>query len=270
MAGTTTVAASTRTTSSSTRWPGGARSTATTSSTSHASSACSSTSTARRSSASPRATTLRPAGGRLRGHPPLHLPVGSARAARVCGPPVHVLLIDRVLPVSRPPSLPVETRSRWDNRPATFSRTPVRGRSAPITSRRRFLQAGLGAGAALLLPRSAATAVARAAPGGRLRKYVQPLPCPETGSSLRRRAAATTTRSPRPRSHGSSPPTSADAVVGVRRRLRVGRPGRARSAWRSWPDRRAADGRLHPRPARHLPELDPGRTRLTPLGREFA
>ena len=48
-------------------------------------------------------------------------------------------------------------------------------------SRRRLLQAGLGAGAALMFPWPARIPGARAAPGGKLRKYFEPLPVPGAG-----------------------------------------------------------------------------------------
>jgi spore coat protein A len=48
-------------------------------------------------------------------------------------------------------------------------------------TRRRFLQYGLGAGTALLAPGVLQTAVARAATGGKLTKYVQPVPVPGAG-----------------------------------------------------------------------------------------
>jgi spore coat protein A len=48
-------------------------------------------------------------------------------------------------------------------------------------TRRRFLQYGLGAGTALLVPGVAQMAVARAAKGGKLAKYVQPVPLPGAG-----------------------------------------------------------------------------------------
>ena len=47
--------------------------------------------------------------------------------------------------------------------------------------RRRFLQYGLGAGAALAVPWTMRVPVAGAAKGGKLRKYVQPLPRPGAG-----------------------------------------------------------------------------------------
>jgi spore coat protein A len=48
-------------------------------------------------------------------------------------------------------------------------------------NRRRFLQYGLGAGAALALPWAARSPVALAAPGGKLTKYLEPLPLPGSG-----------------------------------------------------------------------------------------
>ena len=48
-------------------------------------------------------------------------------------------------------------------------------------TRRRFLQAGLGAGAALVMPWAARIPTARAAQGGKLTKYVEPLPLPGAG-----------------------------------------------------------------------------------------
>ena len=50
----------------------------------------------------------------------------------------------------------------------------------PIT-RRRFLQYGVGAGAALAVPWASRIPVASAAPGGKLTKYVQPVPLPGSG-----------------------------------------------------------------------------------------
>jgi spore coat protein A, manganese oxidase len=48
-------------------------------------------------------------------------------------------------------------------------------------TRRRFLQYGLGAGAAVVLPWGLRTPVTRAAPGGKLTKYLEPLPLPGAG-----------------------------------------------------------------------------------------
>jgi spore coat protein A len=48
-------------------------------------------------------------------------------------------------------------------------------------TRRRFLQYGLGAGAALLVPWATEVPVTNAALGGRLAKYIQPLPLPGAG-----------------------------------------------------------------------------------------
>ena len=48
-------------------------------------------------------------------------------------------------------------------------------------TRRRFLQYGLGAGTALLLPWAAPIPVARGARGGKLAKYLEPLPLPGAG-----------------------------------------------------------------------------------------
>jgi spore coat protein A len=50
----------------------------------------------------------------------------------------------------------------------------------PIT-RRRFLQYGVGAGAALAVPWASRIPVASASPGGKLAKYVQPVPLPGSG-----------------------------------------------------------------------------------------
>jgi spore coat protein A len=51
----------------------------------------------------------------------------------------------------------------------------------PRLTRRRFLQYGLGAGAALALPWAVRTPAALATRGGRLTKYLQPLPLPGAG-----------------------------------------------------------------------------------------
>jgi spore coat protein A len=48
-------------------------------------------------------------------------------------------------------------------------------------TRRRFLQAGLGAGTALLLPWGVPVPSVRAAQGGKLAKYLEPLPLPGAG-----------------------------------------------------------------------------------------
>jgi spore coat protein A len=48
-------------------------------------------------------------------------------------------------------------------------------------TRRRFLQYGLGTGAALTLPWAVRAPVARAAPGGKLTKYLEPVPVPGAG-----------------------------------------------------------------------------------------
>jgi spore coat protein A len=48
-------------------------------------------------------------------------------------------------------------------------------------TRRRFLQYGAGAGAALVLPWAARTAAASAAPGPKLTKYLEPVPLPGAG-----------------------------------------------------------------------------------------
>jgi spore coat protein A len=51
----------------------------------------------------------------------------------------------------------------------------------PDVTRRRFLQYGLAAGVALVLPWAPPVPVATAATGGKLRKYAQPLPLPGAG-----------------------------------------------------------------------------------------
>ena len=51
---------------------------------------------------------------------------------------------------------------------------------SPMT-RRHFLQYGVGTGATLMLPWATRTPVARAAKGGKLRKYLEPLPVPGKG-----------------------------------------------------------------------------------------
>jgi spore coat protein A, manganese oxidase len=78
-------------------------------------------------------------------------------------------------------------------------------------SRRQFISYGLGTGAALALPR---TAAAQAAPGGmdhRLRKYLEPLPVPGRGivvaSPVGRNRYAFTQRQIRRRLHPHLPPT---------------------------------------------------------------
>src|SRR6266480_6605765 len=48
-------------------------------------------------------------------------------------------------------------------------------------TRRRFLQYGAGAGAALALPWAARTPAASAAPGLKLTKYLEPVPLPGAG-----------------------------------------------------------------------------------------
>jgi spore coat protein A, manganese oxidase len=53
--------------------------------------------------------------------------------------------------------------------------------SMPSLTRRRFLQASLGAGAALVLPWPGLTRAVSTAPGRRLTKYVTPLPLPGAG-----------------------------------------------------------------------------------------
>ena len=137
----------------------------------------------------------------------------------------------------------------------------------PIT-RRRFLQYGVGAGAALAVPWAWRIPGARAAPGGKLAKYVQPVPLPGSGIVVAARADRTSTPSPRPRSRVS--------CIRSCRRHRCGRtttaPGSRdrpdRSGWRSW--RRAAhrSRELHSQSARDLPGWLPVDTRLTPLGNE--
>jgi spore coat protein A, manganese oxidase len=78
-------------------------------------------------------------------------------------------------------------------------------------NRRRFLQYGLGAGAALLLPWAAQVPAAIAAPGGRLRKYVQPLPVPGAGIVVATPSASNTysftQRQIRRQLHPHLPPT---------------------------------------------------------------
>src|SRR4029453_15400587 len=51
---------------------------------------------------------------------------------------------------------------------------------SPIT-RRRFLKYGFGAGASLAVPWACGIPVARAAKGGKLTKYVEPVPVPGAG-----------------------------------------------------------------------------------------
>jgi hypothetical protein len=48
-------------------------------------------------------------------------------------------------------------------------------------TRRRFIQYGLGTGAALTVPWASRIPVASAAKGGKLAKYVQPVPLPGAG-----------------------------------------------------------------------------------------
>ena len=48
-------------------------------------------------------------------------------------------------------------------------------------TRRRFLQYGLGTGAALAVPWAGRIPAARAAKGGKLTKYLEPLPVPGAG-----------------------------------------------------------------------------------------
>ena len=81
----------------------------------------------------------------------------------------------------------------------------------PGISRRQLIGYGLGAGAALALP---GTAAAQAAPGGmghRLRKYLQPLPVPGQGivvaSAVGGNRYAFTQRQIRRRLHPHLPPT---------------------------------------------------------------
>jgi spore coat protein A, manganese oxidase len=78
-------------------------------------------------------------------------------------------------------------------------------------SRRRFLGYGLGAGAALALPRTAGAQPAQAGMGGRLRKYLEPLPVPGRGivvaSPVGTNRYAFTQRQIRRRLHPHLPPT---------------------------------------------------------------
>ena len=103
----------------------------------------------------------------------------------------------------------------------------------PIT-RRRFLQYGVGAGAALAVPWTSRIPVASAAPGGKLAKYVQPVPLPGSGIVVAtpERTEPVLVHPDRDRA-AAAPPAAAHAAVGVRRRLRARGPGRARSGWRS-------------------------------------
>ena len=93
-------------------------------------------------------------------------------------------------------------------------------------TRRRFLQYGVGAGAALALPWGARIPLATAAKGGKLAKYVQPVPLPGDGIVV-----AT------PKTHqplflhadgdrtAAAPGPAPNAALGLRRRLRTGGPG---------------------------------------------
>ena len=78
-------------------------------------------------------------------------------------------------------------------------------------SRRSFIGYGLGTGAAVALPWLAGAQVASAAAGGKLRKYVQPLPLPGHGivvaSAVGRNRYAFTQRQIRRQLHPQLPPT---------------------------------------------------------------
>ncbi len=80
----------------------------------------------------------------------------------------------------------------------------------PMT-RRRFLQYGLGTGAAVLLPTTILSPHVRAAPRGRLAKYLEPLPLPGAGLVVATPAApnsyAFTQRAISRRLHPDLPPT---------------------------------------------------------------
>ncbi len=75
---------------------------------------------------------------------------------------------------------------------------------------------GAGAGAALALPWTWGTPVASAAMGGKLAKYVQPLPLPGAGIVVARQSGAEYVRVHASRDHAAvAPAFAADAAVGL-------------------------------------------------------
>ena len=128
-------------------------------------------------------------------------------------------------------------------------------------TRRRFLQYGLGVGGALGVPWAMRIPEAHAAPGGKLAKYLEPVPRP--GRGHRRRDAERRECSTRSRSdeisrqlHPQLPPTpiwAYDDGSGLARPGRLVRDGGRRAK------RHAADRRFHARSSGDVSRLDPGR-----------
>ena len=139
-------------------------------------------------------------------------------------------------------------------------------------TRRRFLQYGVGAGAALALPWAVRAPVATAAPGGKLTKYLEPLPLPGAGivvatPSGPNQYSFTQTEIAR-QLHPDLPPTplwAYDDGSGLGGSGRLVRDG-GRRAERHAARRRAS---RTPCPATY-PDWLPVDTRLTPLGQRGA
>ena len=136
-------------------------------------------------------------------------------------------------------------------------------------SRRRFLGYGLGTGAALALPSMAGAEAAPAAVGGKLGKYLQPLPLPGHGivvaSSVGRNRYAFTQRQIRRQLHPQLPPTPIWAYDdGSGLGGQAGSFGMAVVARSGTPVRASF---THHLPATY-PDWIPVDTRLTPLGKQ--
>src|SRR5512132_215652 len=136
-------------------------------------------------------------------------------------------------------------------------------------TRRRFLQYGLGAGASLAVSWAGGVPLARAAKGGKLAKYLEPLPLPGAGIVVATPSAANTysftQREISRRLHPDLPPTPVWAYDdGSGLGGQAGSFGMAEVAQTGTP--------LTATYTNDLPEIYPDRipvdTRLTPLGDE--
>ena len=138
-------------------------------------------------------------------------------------------------------------------------------------TRRRFLRYGVGAGAALALPWAARTPLATAAPGGKLTKYLEPVPLPGAGivvatPSGTNQYSFTQTEIAR-QLHPQLPPTPLWAYDdGSGLDGQAGSFGMAVVAQSGTP----LDVELHARPAGDVPGLDPGRHAADPARRPGA
>ena len=134
-------------------------------------------------------------------------------------------------------------------------------------TRRRFLQYGLGAGAALALPWAARIPLATGRAGGKLAKYVAAVAAARCGDRGRHPewGQPVFVHSDGDRA-SAAPSTAADAVLGLRRRVRARRARPGRSGWRSSPRAARRSTSISRTTCRPRTRLASGRQRLTPLG----